>query len=251
MIQLRGNHTTEDRRLDRLPSETDEHIRKYPLRAPQIEQLAEQPSPMVAGVNWYTECDRPERVRVGRRTVWMIGHKGLTRIRGGHAFALPNYNMTADASSWWPYYDQGSEGRCVHFGVMRAGSLIYRVKFDIDNRTPYFDMQRTDEWDGGSYPGAQPVYEGTSVNAGLRNWLQHGQIPVRSSDYDASKKIPEFRWATRWEDVRAATNTPDDMPGVYFHNSWGRDYPHRTVLHDDAGTRMLAEDGEFGIVVRR
>lgn len=72
--------------------------------------------------------------------------------------------------------DQGREGACVGHAV--AHELMARpaeVKFDtlataIDfaHANIYWSAQRIDPWAGGSYPGADPFYEGTSVLAGMK-----------------------------------------------------------------------------------
>jgi hypothetical protein len=68
--------------------------------------------------------------------------------------------------------DQGAEGSCVGFGVTHE--LIARpaeVK-GLDEKYAkeqiYWEAQKNDPWDGGSYPGATPFYEGTSVLAGVK-----------------------------------------------------------------------------------
>ena len=51
--------------------------------------------------------------------------------------------------------------------------------------------------------------------------------------------------------VRFALGVPDDLPGVPMLNSWGRGYPHVVLLMDEAGQRILHEDGEFGMITDR
>jgi hypothetical protein len=69
------------------------------------------------------------------------------------------------------YLDQGSEGACVGFGI--AHELAARPS-EVKGLTKKFakesicwEAQKIDEWKGGSYPGAKPKYEGTSVLAGV------------------------------------------------------------------------------------
>jgi len=68
--------------------------------------------------------------------------------------------------------NQGTEGACVGFGI--AHELAARpVEVEgITNRFAkkaiYWEAQKIDEWGGGSYPGARPRYEGTSVLAGVK-----------------------------------------------------------------------------------
>lgn len=95
----------------------------------------------------------------------------------------------------WPcskHLDQGSEGACVGFSL--AHELIAKpvvVKgitstFAIEKI--YWEAQRNDPWAGGSYPGAKPRYEGTSVLAGVK--------AVQALGY-----ISEYRWAFGLEDL--------------------------------------------------
>lgn len=71
--------------------------------------------------------------------------------------------------------DQGREGACVGFAV--ANELQSRPAEvdlgDVDAANmfavqSYWEAQRIDPWDGGSYPGANPQYDGTSVLAGIK-----------------------------------------------------------------------------------
>lgn len=70
------------------------------------------------------------------------------------------------------YFDQGEDGACVGFGTAhRLLSEPVIPTIVVDNKYAkeiiYWNAQRNDEWPGGSYPGASPWYEGTSVLAGL------------------------------------------------------------------------------------
>jgi len=68
--------------------------------------------------------------------------------------------------------DQGADGACVGFGITHE--LISRPAeaAGLDDRYAkqniYWEAQKIDEWAGGSYPGARPFYEGTSVIAGIK-----------------------------------------------------------------------------------
>jgi hypothetical protein len=70
------------------------------------------------------------------------------------------------------YLDQASEGACVGFGI--AHELAARpaevagVTDKFAKEEIYWEAQKVDEWEGGSYPGARPKYEGTSVLAGVK-----------------------------------------------------------------------------------
>lgn len=73
--------------------------------------------------------------------------------------------------------DQGAEGACVGFGFAHELAARPGIVTGVNNtyaRDLYWDAQRADDWSGGSYPGASPVYEGTSVLAGAKVCLKRG-----------------------------------------------------------------------------
>jgi len=69
------------------------------------------------------------------------------------------------------WFDQGREGKCVAYGI---GHELAARPSEITGLTPevlqniYWQAQRNDPWPGGSYPGAQPFYDGTAVLAGVK-----------------------------------------------------------------------------------
>jgi hypothetical protein len=247
--KLRGGYKTHDRRLDRLPSETDEHIRKYPLT---LSTLPAVPTPMAIGINWYRKFSEPVKGADGR---WRIvpGPGGdLGQLDGGHCICLANKGFN-DYASWWAYYDQLQEGRCGQFGTSRMMTLLNRRRYEIRESVPqgrwlYWQGQRHDEWPGGSYPGASPTYEGTSVNAELWVIKNEGIIPYGASKPSLADGISTFRWATSDADVWAATGwvSGGEVPWL---NSWGRDdYPHVVWVPKEVHSRLRSEDGEYGVV---
>lgn len=88
--------------------------------------------------------------------------------------------------------DQGQEGACVGFGVTHE--LIARpvrvegLGYKFAREQVYWEAQKIDAWGGGSYPGAKPVYEGTSVLAGIK-------IAQKLGHYDS------YYWAFNLEDL--------------------------------------------------
>lgn len=89
--------------------------------------------------------------------------------------------------------DQGSEGACVSFGIsheIAAQPIIGDVSNDFA-RAHYFAIQQEDEFEGGEYPGADPVMGGTSVLAGMRYYARLGYFT-------------EYRWALDIYDLAAA-----------------------------------------------
>jgi hypothetical protein len=180
--------------------------------------------------------------------------------------------------------DQGPDGACVGFGV--AHELIARpseVK-NVDARFAkeliYWAAQKIDPWDGGSYPGASPQYEGTDVLSGVKIAKALGYCD-------------EFRWSFSFEDFLLGLSyhgpaiiginwhdgmfEPDVNNYIYprgsiagghctlinridvtnervrLHNSWGPDWG----LDGEAWVRwsdmdaLLADEGEACFLVHR
>lgn len=257
---LKGGFATEDARLDRVPSATMEHIDKYPLQVDGY-QYSGGPSSMVAGINWYGNFDSPVPLRVRGANRMAIGAGDLGRIRGGHAVCL-RHRKLRDLTAWWHYYNQLAEGRCVEFAKLRMLTQMDRIRYDITSRWHYHTAQESDEWRGCYLGHDGEAYEGTSVRAGLEVLRAHGAIRSRPRGaavsaeeaptlVDPARGIQTYRWATSWDQVRQALEVPDYMPGVPMNNSWGRSYPREVLLLDEAGERVLREDGEFGIVSDR
>lgn len=71
-----------------------------------------------------------------------------------------------------PVLDQGQEGACVGFGVTNELRFrpvpVHGLDETFARQRIYWEAQKIDPWPGGSYPGASPVYEGTSVLAGVK-----------------------------------------------------------------------------------
>lgn len=91
--------------------------------------------------------------------------------------------------------DQGVEGACVGFGWTQELITSPAVKrfrsIEQANgyaRGVYFSAQEQDEWPGGEYPGAQPIYSGSSVLGGAKVLAARGYIP-------------EYRWAFSIDDL--------------------------------------------------
>jgi hypothetical protein len=91
--------------------------------------------------------------------------------------------------------DQGREGACVGFGWTneliaspRAWKWNDHAAANRFARKVYHEAQKIDYWPGGSYEGASPVYEGSSVLAGAQVMQRDGYIE-------------EYRWAFSIEEV--------------------------------------------------
>lgn len=236
------------------------HVEKYPLRALAAE---ERPTlvPVVIGVNWYQAFDASGlimRSTARRFGPWVRDDGNLGSIRGGHALVLePFGDLTLrDRKLWWRWYDQVSEGICVGEAVCRAMNLLNRRRYQP--RALYDAAQLVDEWSG-----EEPTYSGTSVRAGLDVARVQGLAPakpkelhktakhsVETSRLDPFHGISANRWALNDDEVFAALGRPDGEYAVWL-NSWGASYPHRVHVPRSVIARLMAEHGEFGIVVDR
>ena len=237
-----------DPRLDRVPSDTTEHLERFPFTASQARQVGvTKPTPVVIGVNWYAAFDNPVK---GTDRRWRIKSTNLGRIRGGHCVMLPAKGIV-DAPSWNAYYDQGSEGRCVQFGISRLMSHLNRRRYNVketpEGRWLYWQAQMMDEWDGGEYPGGKPTYSGTSVRAGLEVVRQRGLIRERQAHPWPDDGISAYRWVQDIDDLLAALGRQgyEEIP---LFNSWNVPPVWWPVeVHE----RLLREDGEYGLVTDR
>lgn len=80
-----------------------------------------------------------------------------------------------------PTLDQGPDGACVGFSIATiVNATPYRRKPELGHADAkeriYWEAQKRDPWEGGSYPGASPRYDGTSVLAGLQVARELGLI---------------------------------------------------------------------------
>lgn len=70
------------------------------------------------------------------------------------------------------WLDQGQEGACVGFGYSHEAAaspvMVKGLTNQYARETVYWGAQKIDDMPGGSYPGAKPAYEGTSVLAGAQ-----------------------------------------------------------------------------------
>lgn len=90
------------------------------------------------------------------------------------------------------WFDQGKEGACVGFSLghelAARPAEVEGLDYDYLVEKIYWEAQKTDPWEGGAYPGADPKYHGTSVLAGVKTVQKLGWIE-------------EYRWAFSIEDV--------------------------------------------------
>lgn len=212
------------------------------------------------------------------------------RSRGyGVRAVLPTAWQHEKSRMWYlpstaPVLDQGREGSCVGHGITNELRFTPVPVAGLDSRFAveqiYWPAQRADEWEGGAYPGADPVYEGTSVLAGIKAAAALGYYR-------------EYRWCFSEKDLALAVgylgpvvigvNWHEGMTDVdedgYIHptgpvlgghcvvvvgfsrtradytalNSWGPTWGVRgrcRIRRDDLAS-LLAADGEAAVITRR
>ena len=224
--------------LGRRPPSDWTHVDKYPLMANMVPA---KPTPVVIGVNWYTEFDKPVKDEQGH--FWIARDAKLTKVRGGHCVCLKPKGA-GDPEAWWDFYDQGEEGACVGFGISRLDVAAQPQALRRLLALPR--GQKVDEWPGEDY-------DGTSVRAGLDILRKRGHCEIKSgatSPEEIGEGIRANRWARSVDDV-LATLGYSGLDYVDVLNSWGRGYPHLTRMPAKVLERLWSEDGEVGLVTDR
>lgn len=141
-ITLRDGSITTDPRLDRL-IQFDERSRDFPVSA----------APALEGVGDAIHSKS-----------WALG----PRLDQGQQGACALFAYTHDACAW---------PAIVRFGVARAqGWRPIVPAAEAFARERYWRAQQIDPWPGGSYPGASPFYEGTSMLAGAKAMQEAGYL---------------------------------------------------------------------------
>lgn len=192
----------------------------------------------------------------------------------------PLRSYTWSVGTW---LNQGSEGACVSFAFNHELIAKPRMVKGITNesaREDYWEIQKRDSWEGGSYPDAYPFYEGTSVLAGAEYfrskghyssyWWANTEIDIA---YAVSYKGPVVIGVNWYEgmlgpDRDAFLNPAGSVVGghaVLVHaiavregfysiwNSWGPEwgYNGRAKISRDTMRRLLGESGEAVIPIRK
>ncbi len=180
--------------------------------------------------------------------------------------------------------DQGPDGACVGFGVahelIARPSEVKNIDAKFAKEQVYWGAQKIDPWEGGSYPGAMPFYEGSSVLAGVKMAKTLGYID-------------EYRWAFGIEDLKYGVGhngpaviginwyegmySPDEKNFIHvtgnltgghcvlvnsislkhqrftLHNSWGKNWGKNgeAYISFDDMDRLLKEYGEAVFFMKR
>jgi len=110
-----------------------------------------------------------------------------------------------DCNVW---LDQGREGACVGYSISHALACMpppVRPMSTLDARSIYHASQRIDEFPGGSYAGATPFMEGTSVLAGMKVARMKGLVE-------------SYRWAFSVEELIAGLSTGPAVLGIPWYS---------------------------------
>jgi len=185
----------------------------------------------------------------------------------------------------WPcrrWLDQGKEGACVGYAI--AHELIAKpvevpgINGQYAKTVIYWGAQASDKWPGGSYPGADPQYEGTSMLAGVKfaqrlGWFEsyHWAFGLQDLIMGIAYEGPAVM-ATQWY---SGMNRPDrsgfvkvtgDVTGRHcflcrgvslskkwflIRNSWGRDWgDHGDCYITFSGMERLLEERGHAVFFR-
>lgn len=182
------------------------------------------------------------------------------------------------------HLDQGQDGSCVGFSITHE--LIARPSTikNLDNKFAkekiYWEAQKIDPWDGGSYPNSSPFYEGTSVLAGIKIIQKLGYIDSYRWAFGlddlvmavghAGPAVIGIPWYSGMFDMHSCgqLHISGDIAGGHailvkgvniknktftLHNSWGESWASKgdVLIGWDEMERLLHEDGEAVIPVGR
>ena len=214
----------------------------------------------------------------GHSAVWRRVETVRTEPFSGHVF---NLEVEGDHS----YVADGvGVHNCVGFGVTHELAArpaeVSTVSATFAKKVIYWEAQKIDEWPGGAYPGASPIYEGTSVLSGVKvaqrlGYMKSYRWAFSFDDFvlglgHAGPAVIGVSWWTGMMDTDAAgfIHPTGQVEGghcilakgvniaqktVTLHNSWGARWGQNgdcKVTFDDM-RRLLADDGEACFFVDR
>lgn len=180
------------------------------------------------------------------------------------------------------WLDQGRQGSCVGMAFAHEAAARPAMVEGINERFAvekiYYPAQNIDPWAGGSYPGATPFYEGTSVLAGAKaaraaglfddfywafsledailaigyggggiagfNWYQGMEAPDRNGFVH-----PTGRWLGGHAVYFNISRVNRKERYLAFHNSWGNSFEWKISFDDFE--KLLHNNGEFCVPVNR
>lgn len=153
------------------------------------------------------------------------------------------------------HLDQGQEGACVGFGTSHLIATLFSGLVYVDEKfareTIYWPAQKIDPWDGGAYPDADPFYEGTATNCGLKIAKQLGFFTAFRRAFTLKDVILGLSWhgpalfGVNWYEYMGEPDRKGfihvkgkqtgghcilgkalslDKKGIKLHNSWGEDW---------------------------
>jgi hypothetical protein len=230
-----------DPRLGRFQPTDEVHLQKYPLTAATMPKAV----PIIIGVNWYSNFDKPAKDRDGS---WWVGKdkNNLGSIRGGHAVCIP-HDPKLDTYAWYLFYNQINEGKCVSEAGSRMMSIFNRKRYDVDYAWNW--AKDNDEW-AETNSGDN---NGTSVRAMMDFLRTLGHKKVNWTAPKKEEGIIANRWATSINDALEATGneTYKKKGAMPFLNSWGKDYPRLVWMPCETHEILLNQFGEYGIPTDR
>lgn len=220
--------------LGRIKPPDFDHVSRYPLSAIGG---ASKPSPVQLGIAWMTNFDDPVKDSNG---VYWIGKGDLGTERGGHAICAQPPSLI-DSAENVKFYNQGQTPECVGYSGCRGQSLE-RLGQLFNPHWLYHAAQRVEGRLGEEGATVRAMLH-VLLHKGIRPWEQPGEIAIAVSAY---------RWATKWDEVRAALGLTDDEDGVPLDQSWGEEgYPPHVRLTDEAGEWLLQHEGEAGLFTEK
>jgi hypothetical protein len=126
--------------------------------------------------------------------------------------------------------DQGAEGACVGFAVTNElqappAKSTFGSKFDTERFAKekiYWEAQKIDPWPGGSYPGSEFFYEGTSLLAGIKVAKNLGFFEEYRWSFSIEDLVLGLSWlgpAVLGLDWYSGMNQPD-RDGFIYVSGW-------------------------------
>jgi hypothetical protein len=180
--------------------------------------------------------------------------------------------------------DQGPDGACVGFGITHELIAVPVPVRGLDDKYAkeiiYWGAQKVDDWPGGSYPGASPFYEGSSVLAGLEfakslGWFDEYRWSFTMEDtilgigYEGPG-VAGTSWMTGMMEIDSngfihATGSDEgghcylylgvdiQMKAFIIHNSWGKNWGRngRAFISFDDYEKLRTNQGEMAFLIGR